>query len=70
MFSYKIILQIMKKNIGKYDRTIRIILGIIIIALGIIFKTYLGLLGLIPLVTAVFGFCPLYLPFGLSTKSK
>lgn len=60
----------MKKNVGKYDRAIRIVLGIVIITLGIIFKTYLGLLGLIPLVTAIFGFCPLYTPFSISTKSK
>ncbi|MEZ5000539.1 MAG: DUF2892 domain-containing protein [Bacteroidales bacterium] len=60
----------MKKNIGKYDRVIRIVLGLAIIALGFYFKTFLGLIGLIPLVTALFGFCPLYSPFGLSTKEK
>ena len=60
----------MKKNIGKYDRVIRIVLGIVIIALGFYFKSFLGLIGLIPLVTATFGFCPLYSPFGLSTKEK
>jgi len=60
----------MKKNIGSYDRTIRIVLGVIIIALGIIFKSYLGLLGLIPLITAIFNFCPLYAPFKISTRQK
>lgn len=60
----------MKNNIGKYDRGIRIVLGLVIIALGFYFKSYLGLIGLIPLVTAIFGFCPLYSPFGLSTREK
>ena len=58
----------MKKNVGSLDRTIRISLGIVIIALGIIFKSYLGLLGLIPLATSISGFCPLYTPFKISTK--
>ena len=60
----------MKKNIGKYDRVIRIILGLVIIVLGIVFKTYLGLLGLIPLVTAVFNFCPIYASFKINTREK
>jgi len=60
----------MKKNIGKYDRSIRIVLGLLIIALGIIFKSYLGLLGLIPLVTAIFNFCPIYASFKISTREK
>jgi hypothetical protein len=60
----------MKKNIGKYDRTIRIVLGLVIIGLGVIFKSYFGLLGLIPLVTAIFSFCPLYAPFRISTREK
>lgn len=58
----------MKKNIGKYDRIIRIVLGLVIIALGIIFKSFLGLFGLIPLVTAIFNFCPLYSIMRISTR--
>jgi len=60
----------MKKNIGKFDRTLRIIGGLVIIALGILFKSYLGLLGLIPLVTAIFNFCPIYASFKTSTIEK
>ena len=60
----------MKANMGSIDRIIRIILGIVIIALGIVFKSFLGLIGLIPLITALFGFCPLYTPFKLSTKKE
>jgi hypothetical protein len=58
----------MKRNIGKTDRIIRIIVGIIIIALGIIFQSWLGLFGIIPIVTAVTGACGFYLPFGINTR--
>jgi hypothetical protein len=60
----------MTQNIGNIDRIIRIILGVGIIALGIVFKSWLGLLGIIPLATAAVRTCPLYLPFGISTKKK
>jgi hypothetical protein len=60
----------MKKNIGKFDRTLRIIAGLIIIALGIAFKSFLGLIGLIPLITATFGLCPLYMTFGISSRKE
>lgn len=63
----------MKQNVGTVDRVIRVILGLAIIGLGIGFKSWLGVIGLIPLFTAAIGWCPLYLPFGISTckvKSK
>ncbi|OGC05948.1 hypothetical protein A2V82_10580 [candidate division KSB1 bacterium RBG_16_48_16] len=60
----------MKKNVGSIDKTIRIILGCAVIVLGIIFKSWWGVLGLIPLLTALFGVCPAYLPFGISTCKK
>ncbi len=61
----------MKKNVGTVDKTIRVILGIIILALGIWKSSWWGLIGLIPIVTALIGFCPAYLPFGISTyKTK
>jgi predicted RND superfamily exporter protein len=57
----------MKKNVGSIDRIFRIVLAIIVFALGIIFQSWWGLLGLIPLFTAFFSWCPAYLPFGIST---
>ena len=61
----------MKKNIGSVDKIIRIILGIIILALGIWKCSWWGLIGLIPIATALMGSCPTYLPFGISTcKTK
>jgi hypothetical protein len=60
----------MKSNIGSADRIIRVVIGLGIGALGIAFRSWWGLLALIPLATAAIGTCPLYLPFGISTKKK
>ena len=60
----------MKANVGSIDRAIRIMLG-----LGLITATLMGAigpwgwLGLIPLATGLFRFCPAYLPFGMHTCS-
>jgi hypothetical protein len=60
----------MKLNIGTTDKWIRIALGLAAGALGIVFKSWWGLVGLIPLATAVVGTCPVYLPLGISTRGK
>jgi len=60
----------MKCNVGRSDKIFRVILGIIIGGVGIYFKSWWGLIGLIPLVTAAVGYCPLYCPFKISTVKK
>lgn len=61
----------MVKNMGSADKVIRIILGVVIIALGIYFQSLWGLIGILPLFTALVGWCPAYMPFGISTcKTK
>jgi hypothetical protein len=60
----------MKTNVGTIDRVIRVILGLGILGAGYYYKNWLGLIGLVPLLTAFVGFCPAYLPFGLSTCAK
>jgi hypothetical protein len=60
----------MKKNIGTTDRIIRIIVGLGLIAYGVVNHTWLGAIGAIPLLTAFVGFCPAYVPIGLSTIGK
>lgn len=58
----------MKANVGGIDRMLRIVLG-----LGLIGAAVAGVigpwgwLGVIPLATGIFRFCPAYLPFGAST---
>jgi hypothetical protein len=60
----------MKKNVGKGDRIFRIILGIAVIAIGWYYQNWWGAVGLIPLLTATISWCPLYVPFKLSTKKS
>ncbi len=60
----------MKRNIGKTDRIIRIIIGVLIAIAGVIFKSWWGLLAIIPLFTGIVGWCALYVPFSISTAKK
>jgi len=58
----------MKLNVGSADRVIRIVVGVAICAAGWYYHSWWGLIGLVPMVTAAIGWCPAYLPIGLSTK--
>ncbi len=58
----------MKTNVGGFDKKFRILVGIVIIAAGFYFKSWLGAIGLVPLLTGLIGWCPLYIPFGISTS--
>lgn len=60
----------MNKNLGKVDRALRIIVGLVVIGYGVIDSSLLGLIGLIPLGTAFIGWCPLYCPLKINTCSK
>ncbi|WP_340111789.1 YgaP family membrane protein [Maribellus mangrovi] len=60
----------MKYNVGSVDRLLRIIVGLIIAILGVIFDSWWGLIGIVPLATGLFKFCPLYVPFSISTTNK
>ncbi len=60
----------MKSNVGSIDRLLRIILGLTIAILGVVFDSWWGLVGIIPLATGLFQFCPLYWPLKISTLKK
>lgn len=60
----------MQCNVGKTDRAIRIIAGLVIIGLGITFQNWWGAIGVVPLLTASLGWCPLYIPLGFSSCKK
>ncbi len=60
----------MKCNVGKTDRIIRIILGIVIGLVGLYFKSWWGLIGIIPIVTGLINLCPVYIPFKISTHCE
>ena len=62
----------MKANVGGIDKALRIIVGIGLLSLLFLVAgpaKWWGLVGLVPLGTGLFGFCPLYGLFGLSTCS-
>lgn len=57
----------MKKNIGNVDRLLRAIIGVIILVIGIVVGSWWGLVGLLPLGTAIVGYCPPYALLGVNT---
>ncbi len=57
----------MRYNTGRIDRTLRIVIALIIIAIGFYYQSLWGLVGIIPLVSGATGFCPLYSIYGIST---
>jgi len=57
-------------NVGSTDRVLRLIAGVLIFVAGFYFKTWWGLLGFLPLLTAVFRFCPAYPLLGISTSGR
>lgn len=60
----------MTANVGTLDRVLRIIAGLGLISLVFVGpQTPWGWIGLVPLITALVGYCPAYAIFGLSTCS-
>ena len=58
----------MGKNVGTVDRVLRLIVGIILVALVFVGpQTPWGWLGLIPIATALVGWCPAYRLLGICT---
>lgn len=56
------------QNVGTIDRIVRIVLGVVLVALVFVGpQTPWGWVGVIPLATALIGFCPAYKLLGLST---
>lgn len=66
----------MKQNMGTVDRIIRIVAALAIAVLAYVnlisgtVAIVLGVLAVVFIATSFVGFCPLYLPFGLSTRPK
>ena len=60
----------MNANVGSADRVVRVIIGLVIwsyLFIGEGSARYFGLIGLVPLLTAAMGYCPLYSIIGLNT---
>jgi hypothetical protein len=60
----------MQANVGGADRIIRIILGLVLLSLVFILDgnaRYLGLIGIVPIATALIRWCPAYTLIGVNT---
>ena len=58
----------LRGNVGSLDRAFRMALGLVLLSLIVVGpKTTWGLLGLIPFITGLVGWCPLYALLGIST---
>lgn len=62
----------MKANVGKVDRGIRIVIGLVLFLFFFAEPPlkYLGFVGIIPLLTALISWCPLYRLFGINTCKR
>ncbi|GAB4112557.1 MAG: DUF2892 domain-containing protein [Roseiflexaceae bacterium] len=66
----------MKPNMGSLDRIVRVVVAVVVIALVVsnvvagLAAIILGALAGIFLLTSAISFCPLYLPFGISTRPR
>jgi uncharacterized membrane protein HdeD (DUF308 family) len=63
-------MNLLKNNVGKADRIIRVILGVLLIG-NVVFALQhpIGWIGVILVLTGIAGICPLYSLLGLNTKS-
>jgi hypothetical protein len=61
----------MQINVGGFDRIARIVLGLVLISLVFVGpQTAWGWIGIVPLLTGIFKFCPAYTIVGLNTSCK
>lgn len=60
----------MIKNMGGADKVIRLTIGVIILIVGYLNESWWGLIGLIPILTSIFNFCPMYVPLKINTNKK
>jgi len=60
-----------KTNIGSIDRILRIVAGLVLIALVFVGpKTPWGWIGIVPLLTGLMSSCPIYSIFGISSRRR
>jgi hypothetical protein len=60
----------MKANVGGLDRALRIVVGMVFLAAVVVLDgpaRWFGLVGLVPLLTGIFGYCPAYVLLGFSS---
>jgi hypothetical protein len=67
--------MVMSENVGSIDRALRIVIGVLLICFAIPLGfpntgwNWIGWIGVMPILTAIFGTCPAYSVIGFSTRS-
>jgi hypothetical protein len=59
----------MEINVGKIDKILRIVVGVVLLAWALTGGPAWAWIGLLPLITGIFGVCPAYSILGISTCS-
>ncbi|SMO63218.1 YgaP family membrane protein [Fodinibius sediminis] len=57
-------------NVRLSDSMFRIIMGIAVLSLGFQYQSLWGMTGLVPLMTGIVGWCPVYKALGISTLAR
>jgi len=60
----------MKRNIGPIDRTVRFLAGGVLIGFGLYEQSGWALMGILPILAAIVGFCPPYALLGINTAKR
>jgi len=58
----------MEANVGSMDQYIRYVIGMALLCLGVAYGSVWGLLGIVPIMTALMSWCPPYALLGLKTN--
>jgi hypothetical protein len=58
----------MNRNVGGIDRILRLVVGIALVGLALVGTIgWWGFIGIVPIVTAAVGYCPIYPLLGMNT---
>lgn len=63
----------MNANVGKTDKIVRLVLALVLFSLFFVLEgdlKWAGLLGIVPLMTGLINWCPLYTLFGVNTCKR
>jgi hypothetical protein len=60
----------MQANVGGIDKWLRIVIGLALIAWAVLGGPVWAWIGVVPLATGLFNFCPLYVMLGISTCKR
>lgn len=60
----------MKENVGSMDQYIRYVIGMCLLTAGVVYESVWGLIGVLPIMTALLSWCPPYALLGIMTKKS